>query len=79
MQKIEMIREDGKFQSALRSGERSDDRSRLARPARASFNPRFAPESEAIGPAFHGLTPRVSFNPRFAPESEAIEGRRAVQ
>ena len=42
------------FQSALRSGERSDRRGRRHRGSRRCFNPRFAPESEAIAEEIRG-------------------------
>ena len=37
-----------------------------------SFNPRFAPESEAMLSGSSQCRPSAGFNPRFAPESEAI-------
>ena len=84
-----------RFQSALRSGERSDAwlsheceqhnvsiRASLRRAKRWTFsrttklrrrfNPRFAPESEAIPAPRRLRASMASFNPRFAPESEAI-------
>ena len=43
------------FQSALRSGERSDTGSIATFIGRPGFNPRFAPESEAI----HSMPPAL--------------------
>ncbi len=66
------------FQSAPRSGERGDVRPRARHRRRQGFNPRLAPESEAmLGPG-HLASVCQGFNPRLAPESEAIGRRRAT-
>ncbi len=60
------------FQSAPRSGERGDAR-RTRFPLRSpSFNPRLAPESEAMVSEGAQRLHDQGFNPRLAPESEAM-------